>query len=180
MISNKDGGVIWVTGLPGAGKTTIGLEIVSILRKERKIKPIFLDGDLLRAGVNSDLGFGSADRFENARRVSELCKFLSTQNQIVICCTVSLYPEILKSNYKNIKNFNLVYLEVSSDILLSQNKKTYDYLKGKKSISSDKIIDDYLIKNKYILPSKTDFTFKNNRKIEPSMLAIRILNEIME
>ena len=180
MISKKDGGVIWVTGLPGAGKTTIGLELVSLLKKEEKIKPIFLDGDLLRSGVNSDLGFGSADRLENARRVSELCKFLSTQNQIVICCTVSLYPEILKSNYEYIKNFNLVYLDVSSDILLSQNKKTYDSLKSDKSIISDELIEDYLMKNKYILPSRTDLTVKNNRKIEPSMLAIRILNKIMD
>lgn len=66
-----DNKIYWFTGLSGAGKTTIGK-----LLKNQVIDSIILDGDDLRTGLCSDLGFSIEDRNENVRRVRELASFL--------------------------------------------------------------------------------------------------------
>ncbi len=80
--------VLWLTGLSGAGKSTIA----DIL--ERKLlahgrHTMLLDGDNLRHGLNRDLGFTDADRVENIRRVSEVAKLMSEAGLIVICSFIS-------------------------------------------------------------------------------------------
>jgi bifunctional enzyme CysN/CysC len=82
------GAVIWLTGLPGAGKTTLARAL------ERRLfthggSPILLDGDTLRAGINSDLGFTAADRTENIRRLAELATHLARNGHIAIVAAVS-------------------------------------------------------------------------------------------
>ena len=71
--------VIWLTGLSGAGKTTIACEL------EKQIDCVILDGDNLRTGLCSDLGFSITDRDENIRRVSEVAKlFYSSKKNVVV------------------------------------------------------------------------------------------------
>jgi len=65
--------VIWLTGLSGAGKTTLGIALESELYKRGFLTQI-LDGDNMRAGINSNLGFRRRDRMENIRRVAEVAK----------------------------------------------------------------------------------------------------------
>ena len=80
--------VVWLTGLPGSGKSTIA-NIV-----ERKLvamgrQTMLLDGDNLRQGLNADLGFGAADRSENVRRVGEVAKLMADAGLIAIVSLVS-------------------------------------------------------------------------------------------
>jgi len=71
--------VIWLTGLSGAGKTTIANEL------KKKLDCVVLDGDSLRGGLCSDLGFSMDDRDENIRRASEVAKlFYSNGNNVVV------------------------------------------------------------------------------------------------
>ncbi|MFH1632349.1 MAG: adenylyl-sulfate kinase [bacterium] len=86
----KEPCVIWLTGLSGSGKSTIANRIWSILSKER-IPCVLLDGDALRCGLNSDLGFSAADRAENIRRVREIAKFLVDSGVFVVASFVSPY-----------------------------------------------------------------------------------------
>jgi len=65
--------VIWLTGLSAAGKTTIGRDLEKELFKKGFLTQI-LDGDNIRSGINSNLGFSSEDRYENIRRISEVTK----------------------------------------------------------------------------------------------------------
>ena len=65
----------WVTGLSGAGKSTIAGELFPLLR-ERGQQPFILDGDIVRQGLCRDLGFSEADRAENQRRVAEVAAIL--------------------------------------------------------------------------------------------------------
>ncbi len=80
--------VIWLTGLSGAGKTTIAnlvaQEISSIASQ-----PYILDGDNLRNGLNSDLGFSHEDRSENIRRISEVAKILVDAGIITVVSVIS-------------------------------------------------------------------------------------------
>ncbi|TAI65272.1 adenylyl-sulfate kinase [Bradyrhizobium sp. Leo170] len=82
------GAVLWFTGLPGSGKSTLALAL------ERRLftnggSPILLDGDTLRAGLNSDLGFSHADRSENIRRLAEVATHLARNGHIAIVAAVS-------------------------------------------------------------------------------------------
>lgn len=80
--------VLWFTGLSGAGKSTIA-NIVERELNTRGAHTILLDGDNLRFGLNKDLGFSSADRSENIRRVGEVAKLMTDAGLIVICALIS-------------------------------------------------------------------------------------------
>ncbi|MBS0522892.1 MAG: adenylyl-sulfate kinase [Proteobacteria bacterium] len=80
--------VLWLTGLPGAGKSTIA-DLVERKLVEQGRQTMLLDGDNLRQGINSDLGFDSASRAENVRRVGEIARLMTEAGLIVIVALVS-------------------------------------------------------------------------------------------
>jgi len=82
------GGVLWLTGLPGAGKTTLADALAARLR-ERRVPAVVLDGDRLRAGLNRDLGFSERDRFENVRRIAEVAAVVSGSGAVAIVAVIS-------------------------------------------------------------------------------------------
>nr|WP_244644224.1 adenylyl-sulfate kinase [Azorhizobium oxalatiphilum] len=82
------GAVLWLTGLPAAGKSTVARAT------EKRLfdlggAPLFLDGDTLRTGLNGDLGFSPEERSENIRRVAEMATFLAKNGHIAIVALVS-------------------------------------------------------------------------------------------
>ncbi len=84
VTASADGLVLWMTGLSGAGKSTLAEAFA-----RGRAGVVILDGDALRAGMNSDLGFSDADRTENIRRVAELAKVLAGQGLTVVCSLIS-------------------------------------------------------------------------------------------
>lgn len=84
--------VIWFTGLPGAGKTTLARAMQRKLRDTGRVA-LLLDGDQLRGGVCADLGFSPADRHENIRRAGQIAHLLFEQGAIVLCAFVSPYRD---------------------------------------------------------------------------------------
>jgi bifunctional enzyme CysN/CysC len=84
------GATIWMTGLSGSGKSTIATAIEHTLVSAGR--PAFmLDGDNLRHGLNSNLGFSPEDRDENVRRVGEVAKILAESGTVAIASLVSPY-----------------------------------------------------------------------------------------
>lgn len=81
-------GVIWLTGLSGAGKSTLANELERRLRA-RAVRSYLLDGDNVRHGLNRDLGFSTADRVENIRRVAEVSKLMVDAGLVVITAFIS-------------------------------------------------------------------------------------------
>ncbi|MCM2544640.1 adenylyl-sulfate kinase [Burkholderia glumae] len=77
-----------MTGLPGAGKSTIAKALHEAL-KARGVRTIILDGDTLRGGLCSDLGFSAADRNENIRRFSHVAALFRQEGYVVIVATIS-------------------------------------------------------------------------------------------
>jgi len=92
MRNKHEGGILWFTGLSGAGKTTLALALEQQLFN-RGYQTYVLDGDNIRGGLNSDLGFSPDDRSENIRRIGEVAALFSDAGQIVITAFISPYRE---------------------------------------------------------------------------------------
>ena len=80
--------ILWLTGLPAAGKTTLAREIVQRL-EELGVRAFALDGDDLRLGLNSDLGFSHADRNESVRRAGHAARLLVDAGTIAVAALIS-------------------------------------------------------------------------------------------
>ena len=84
------GGVIWLTGLSGSGKSTIAMELERRLFL-KGMQVTVLDGDNLRHGLCSDLGFSPQDRAENIRRAGEAAHLIAKAGLLVVCAFISPY-----------------------------------------------------------------------------------------
>jgi bifunctional enzyme CysN/CysC len=84
------GGVLWFTGLPGAGKSTLAIAVERELF-QKGYAVYALDGDNLRRGLNADLGFSPEDRAENIRRVGELAAVFADAGLVCITAFISPY-----------------------------------------------------------------------------------------
>lgn len=82
------GMMVWFTGLSGSGKSTIAMGVERELHK-RGILCRILDGDNIRAGINSNLGFSAEDRMENIRRIAEIGKLFVQTGIVTLACFVS-------------------------------------------------------------------------------------------
>jgi len=83
-------GILWFTGLPGSGKTTLSLELERALFK-RGFQTYVLDGDNIRHGLSADLGFSAEDRTENIRRIGEVAKLFADAGTVAITAFISPY-----------------------------------------------------------------------------------------
>lgn len=88
----QKGTIVWLTGLSGAGKTTVSIALENTLFDQKSLVTI-LDGDVVRSGLNQDLGFSAQDRKENIRRIGEVAKLLANQAFIVIVAFISPFRE---------------------------------------------------------------------------------------
>ena len=80
--------VIWFTGLSGAGKSTLA-NLLDRRLHAKGVPSFVLDGDLLRTGLNRDLGFSDADRSENIRRVAEVARLMADAGLVVLVAFIS-------------------------------------------------------------------------------------------
>ena len=88
-LKNHQPAVLWFTGLSGSGKSTLANAVDYALHTRYRAHTYLLDGDNIRAGLNSDLGFGDADRAENIRRIGEVCKLMADAGLIVLTAFIS-------------------------------------------------------------------------------------------
>jgi len=112
---------LWFTGLSGSGKSTISVALEKQLVK-RQARPYFvyrLDGDNLRFGINSDLGFSPEDRKENVRRVAEVSKLFADAGAITVAGLISPYRADREFAREVHKNASLPFMEVFIDAPLA-------------------------------------------------------------
>ncbi len=117
------GGVLWLTGLPGSGKSTLAFEL------ERRLfdagcQVYAMDGDNLRYGLNSDLGFSPADRSENIRRVGEVAALYADAGLIAITAFISPYrADRQAARRAGGARFHEVYLSASLEVCEGRDPK---------------------------------------------------------
>jgi bifunctional enzyme CysN/CysC len=112
------GAVVWLTGLSGAGKSTIAQAVEGELFK-RAIHTYVLDGDNIRHGLNSNLGFSPEDRVENIRRVSEVAKLMADAGTVVITAFISPYRRERRRAREIALEGNAEFIEVFVDAPLA-------------------------------------------------------------
>lgn len=117
-----EGKVYWLTGLSGAGKTTIGRLWYETLRASGT-PAVFLDGDELRQVFGGDLGFTEADRRKSAMRNARLCALLANQGLTVVCCTISMFDAVRDWNREHAPGYFEIYVKASMETLCRRDQK---------------------------------------------------------
>lgn len=115
---------IWLTGLSGAGKSTMAAALESIL-KQRGIACCALDGDDVPHGLNKDLGFSQADRSENIRRVAEVARLMNKAGLVVIASFISPYraDRAIAQNILGADAYLEIYLSASLAVCEARDPK---------------------------------------------------------
>ncbi|XP_072751027.1 bifunctional 3'-phosphoadenosine 5'-phosphosulfate synthase-like isoform X3 [Anoplolepis gracilipes] len=108
------GCTVWLTGLSGAGKTSISFQVEAIL-VNHGIPAYGLDGDNVRSGLNCNLTFSKQDRKENIRRVAEVAKLFADSGQICLCSFVSPFEEDRQMARRIHREADLPFFEVFVD-----------------------------------------------------------------
>ncbi len=113
--------IIWLTGLAGSGKSTIGKALYEKLKQEYK-NIIYLDGDELRDLLGC-YSYDKKGRIEVALKRSQCAKFLNDQGIIVVVTTISMFNEIYQYNRKNLKNYFEIYIKCPMEELIKRDQK---------------------------------------------------------
>lgn len=116
------GFVVWLTGLPCSGKTTIAQALAQRLRDEG-YKVEILDGDVVRQHFSKGLGFSKEDRIENIRRVSYVAHLLARNGVVVIVALISPYREGRDYARQLIGQFVEVYVKCPLEVLMERDVK---------------------------------------------------------
>ena len=113
--------ILWLTGLSGAGKSTIANRLKSAFDKWGVINYL-LDGDILRQGLCNDLGFSEADRYENCRRMAEVAKLFVDEGHMVICASISPYNNMRQTIRKRFPDNQFIEIFVDAPLSVCEER----------------------------------------------------------
>lgn len=122
-LARQEKRVYWLTGLSGAGKTTLAYALKERLENDGS-QCVVLDGDELRKGINANLGFSEFDRTENVRRVAEIASLFQKSGSVVIVAVISPTPA-QREMARNIvgEGFTEVFVDTPLDVCESRDPK---------------------------------------------------------
>ena len=121
-MTEQQGFVLWMTGLSGAGKTTIA-KILEQKLKARGLRIERLDGDVVRESLTRDLGFTKEDRDKNIERVTFVAKLLSRNDVGVICSFISPYQAVRDMVREETTNFLEVFINAPLEVCIDRDVK---------------------------------------------------------
>jgi adenylylsulfate kinase-like enzyme len=122
LLPGVAGIVVWITGLSGAGKTTLGTDLADRLRRAG-LPVIRLDGDELRAAFATGVGYAESDRRALAHAYGRLCRDVSLKGLHVVCSTISMFHSAREANRSAIPRYFEVYLRVPVEELRRRDPK---------------------------------------------------------
>lgn len=114
--------VIWLTGVSGAGKTTICNSMWGLLKPSLP-ELVSIDGDIVRQLFASKLGYAESDRVQQIQRIQTLAKFLSDQDQIVLVAALYASDDLLAWNRDNFNDYFEVYIDAPMELVRERDPK---------------------------------------------------------
>ena len=151
--------IIWITGLPGSGKTTLAKKLKSILVTKTSRNIVLLDGDNIRSILPFKISYSNEDRIKLAFFYSKLALLIEQSNSIVICSFVALFHSVHEYTRLNANDFFEIFLDPPLDELAKKNKK-----------------DLYSEKSEYMLEQFTKHEFPKN----PDLKINTIINGVYQ
>jgi adenylyl-sulfate kinase len=121
-LTSRSGFTIWLTGLSGAGKSTIAEHVAQHLRASG-VPVEVLDGDVVRTSICAGLGFSREDRDTNIRRIGFVAQLLSRNGVVVIVAAISPYAEAREDVRTHIGPSLEVYVRCPIDVLAARDAK---------------------------------------------------------
>lgn len=138
-VLKQRGLVVWFTGLSGSGKSTVAVELEKMLNDAGKAVYL-LDGDNIRCGINSDLGFSDEDRNENIRRISEIAALFQDAGMVTLVSFISPFRKMRQFAREKAGEGNFIEVYVNTDFETCMErdpkglyKKKIDHFTGKDS-----------------------------------------------
>jgi adenylylsulfate kinase len=129
--------VIWFTGLSGSGKTTVSSAVEKKLFEMGHFTQL-LDGDIIRSGINNNLGFSEEDRTENIRRIAEVSKLIMNCGVVVLCAFISPTDEIRRMAKEIIGADDFIEIFVDTPIEVCEQRDVKGlYQKARKGLIKD-------------------------------------------
>ena len=174
-MSNGKGFTIWLTGLSGAGKTTLATEMARELRA-RGVSVEVLDGDQVRTNLSKGLGFSKEDRDTNIRRIGYVCRLLSRNGVAAIAAAISPYREARDEVRRLVEQDGAEFLEVfvtcPIDVLAERDVKGL----YKKALAGE--IKGFTgVDDPYEEPLAPDVIIESDRELV-DFSAMKIINEL--
>ncbi len=164
--------LIWICGVSGSGKTTLGSALYGRLKPSMP-NLFMLDGDDFRTAVGDSLGYTPADRVTNALRIARFSHLLDSQGVNVICCAVTLPPQVQALNREKCGSYCEIFLNVTRETVVRRDpKKLYrHFMEGTEQNLAGIDID-------YQPPAAPHLVIDNNKdEISPNYLVDRIVAE---
>ena len=174
----SQGAVYWITGLSGAGKTTLAVRLVELLRA-RGLQVVFLDGDELRevfgAAAANQQNHGREGRLALAMQYAHLCRVIAAQGLTVVISTISLFREVHAWNRAQLPGYFEIYLKVPEEELRRRDPKgiyrRYDAGEISNVAGLDLVVDE---------PESPDWVAEYSSDMNVQRLAYNLIEQLME
>ncbi len=156
------GGTIWFSGLHGSGKTTIANNLAEKLRS-MGAKLVVLDGDELRQGVSSDLGYSKKERDKHITRVANICSIISKNGVLNIACVASPTQKVREYAKNIIPRFFEVYVKCPVELCEKRDVKGH----YKKARNNEPGFENFLgVSLQYEEPKNPDLVLETDKESE--------------
>ena len=158
MRIEHDGFTVWLTGMSGAGKSTVSDLLIARLRGV-SAKVESLDGDIVRTNLSDGLGFSREDRDTNVQRIGFVAELLSRNGVIVVVAAISPYRAAREAVKSRIPNFVEVFMDCPLEVLAARDVKGL----YKKALAGE-LVSFTGISDPYEAPLKPDVTLRSDEE----------------
>ncbi|MFJ9742827.1 adenylyl-sulfate kinase [Streptomyces sp. NPDC101166] len=165
---DRHGAVVWLTGLSGAGKSTVGARLRDLLL-QRGVRPVVLDGDRIRAALPGEFGHTPPERRALAAGYGRLAREFAEQGHTVLCSTISLFHDVHRWNRAHLPGYVEVWLRVPEDELRRRDPKGL-YLRASGDLAG--------VGQAVEFPSSPDLVIDNSVGTTPDRAAATVLHTL--